>query len=121
MLVIVGVSVAVAAAVAAAVGVLLGWRVAVLVMMGVAVIAVLSTLGALTVSLVAVGAVVAAAFAEPLGASILALPIDPSTIKRGAPPMIQPPVQVAPAISISYLPSRALIVCLRPFQSINVA
>ena len=56
-----------------------------------------------------------------LGASIFAAPIEPSTIRRGAPPMRQPPVQVAPAISISYLPSRAVIICLLPFQLTNVA
>jgi hypothetical protein len=33
----------------------------------------------------------------------------PSTIKRGAPPIRQPPVQDAPANSMMYLPLRALI------------
>lgn len=127
VLVVVGVIIAVAVAV----GVLVGRGVAVLVMTGVSVIAVFCAAGAcvagacvagaLIVSLIAVGAVVVACATEPLGASIFALPIDPSTIKRGAPPMIQPPVQVAPAISISYLPSRALIVCLRPSPSTSVA
>jgi len=119
------VSVGVSVAVAVAVGVRVGRGVAVRVISGVAVMIVLSATGVLIGSfdaaLVAVGATVAGLAAEPLGASIFALPIDPSTIKRGAPPMMQPPVQVAPAISISYLPSRALIVCLLPFQSINVA
>lgn len=48
-------------------------------------------------------------------------PADPSTIKRGAPPIMQPPVQVAPAMSIVYCPFFALIVCLRPLASINSA
>ena len=123
--VLVRVGVSVVVAVAVAVGVRVGRGVAVRVISGVAVMVVLSATGVLIVSfdaaLVAVGAIVAGLAADPLGASIFAVPIDPSTIKRGAPPMMQPPVQVAPAISISYLPSRALIVCLLPFQSINVA
>jgi len=48
-------------------------------------------------------------------------PDDPSTIKRGDPPMMQPPVHVAPAISNVYCPFFAVMVCLRPFASINRA
>ena len=109
----VAVRVAEAAAEAVGVGVFVGRSVAVMV----------TTLVAVTVSADDVAAcVVCTAFAEGLlGASICAVPIDPSTMKRGAPPMIQPPVHVAPAISTSYWPSCAVIVCLCPFQSINVA
>ena len=109
------VAVAVAVKVAVGAGVFVGRSVAVAVTILVAV----ATSAAGAVTLVAVPC---AAFAEGLlGASILAAPIEPSTIKRGAPPIRQPPVHVAPAISISYLPSRAVIVCLWPFQSTNAA
>ena len=117
-------------AVAVAGGVCVRVAVAVIVAVGVAVLVGLSVAVTVTISVaaivplagVAIVAVACAALADGLlGASIFAVPIEPSTIKRGAPPMRQPPVQVAPAISISYLPSRAVMVCLLPFQLTSVA
>jgi hypothetical protein len=65
---------------------------------------------------------VACGFVEVCGrGGAIETPVDPSTIKRGEPPMKQPPVHVAPARSMVYCPLCALIDCLRPFASIRMA
>ena len=119
----VDVAVAVCVAAAVAVNVAVGVAVAAAWRVGLSVaVMVIIVVAAVAPSAGSAAAVDCAAFPEGLlGASIFAGPIDPSTIRRGAPPMRQPPVQVAPAISNSYLPSRAAIVCLLPFPSTSVA
>ena len=116
----VGVAVNVAVAVAVDVAVLVG--VAVRVIVAVCLDRVTVTLPVALIVVVTGEAGVACGFVEICGpGGAIETPADPSTIRRGAPPMKQPPVQVAPGKSIVYWPLCALIDFLRPLTSIRLA
>ena len=122
----VAVAVAVEVEVGVAVGVDVGVDVEVDVAVGVAVFGTLTLVGAIVVSTLvdAIAVAEATEVATTLfvfDGGTIATPADPSTIKRGEPPMMQPPEHVAPARSMVYWPFFALIVCLRPLASINNA